>query len=178
MPPEEAVPFQEGCKVGAAQAVAQGETGEKLLPVPDMRRVSHHEPSTGGRRERDMKGQRWALLVAYALFIFLLTCSITMAEDDVIVDGFDEPVQCEDPITNVLVTVVMFDTLKEMQDFAKKEYGIDPDIAGFSDCELVPTHNMAHCDVFFVRPRIVDGYNMWVLGHEVFHGICGPEYHE
>jgi hypothetical protein len=75
-------------------------------------------------------------------------------------------------ITNVLVTFFFYDSYEALyKDFP------DADIEGISVCERNVAKNIAYCDVYQVLPRTVDGEHTLTLGHEVEHGIFGPEYH-
>jgi hypothetical protein len=48
------------------------------------------------------------------------------------------------------------------------------DVWGWSDCEWVPDHNYAGCDIYTVRPTYVHAEMVFdTLGHEVWHGVAG-----
>jgi hypothetical protein len=96
-----------------------------------------------------------------------------------------EPIKCSKEITNVLSTFFFFDTVEEMiekwneQNPDDQEDPNDPELMmGYSYCERKEDMNIAYCDVYQVRPTVVDGDHTLTLGHEVFHGVCGTEYHD
>lgn len=86
----------------------------------------------------------------------------------------DEPVEPEFENTNLLIKVVWFDTIEELQ------IALDDDeIEAYSECEIYPeeTGNIGFCEIWVVRAKYVDDDNHSSLGHEVDHGLHGS-YHE
>ena len=86
--------------------------------------------------------------------------------------------------TNIAVTLFLFDTLEEMQDYRFEKFGeelglIEPerDILGFSGSEPYTTHDFCHLDMYVVRPTLVDDEETSTIGHEFLHCVYGPDYH-
>ena len=96
------------------------------------------------------------------LLLFLLATSIHA-----------EPIEKPYEIDNVLVTFFWFDSLAELQIYFDEER-----IEGMSECELYEDKNIAHCDVYAVRPKDVDDEYTLTIGHEVLHGVYGDKYHK
>ena len=104
---------------------------------------------------------------------------IVAGEDSVVFPGFDEPLQSPDGvITNVLSTFFIYDTREELQSVYRQVSGYTDEVDGFSMCERNVEKNVAWCDIYIIRPTIVDGFNSAVAGHEVLHGVYGQHYHE
>lgn len=87
-------------------------------------------------------------------------------------------------ITNVMSTFFFFNTKQEVQDAwnelfpdLAEEYDPEFHLEGFSNCEHYVEQNFAHCDIYVMRPTVVDGENTLTAGHEVFHGVYGSKYH-
>lgn len=94
--------------------------------------------------------------------------------DSVVWPELDEEIQVPDGVvTNIVLKVRLYDSASRMESDA----GIGR-VDGASWCARDVEANKAWCDIFIMRPRYVDGYNSWTLGHEVLHGVYGPEYHE
>lgn len=110
--------------------------------------------------------------------LMVLTFVGAFAADRVVLPSYQERIQCDDPITNVLVTLHTFSSYHELKTFARKNHGITDPVDGYSDCLIDKENNIAWCDIYVMEPKIVDGWNIWTIGHELFHGICGPEYHK
>jgi len=133
-------------------------------------------------KHRGSDGGSWlSLYLALFAIVMALISLNSKAEDREIFDepGVPERIQKDERITSVLITLVMFKSYAEMVKYMEDEdidFGYD--VEGFSDCELIPTHNTSHCVVYIVEPDLVDGWNELVLGHEVLHGVFGAEYHK
>lgn len=111
-------------------------------------------------------------------FVLMIMCAAVLAEDRVVWDNYDEKMSCDDPVPNILLTVKIQDSMDELREIAEG-YEIDEAVDGFSVCDQPdPDATLVHCDVYIVRPEIVDGFNSWTLGHEALHALCGMEYHE
>jgi len=91
-------------------------------------------------------------------------------------------------ILSVHVVMVLFDTQQEVAKRWTELYPEDPEtddtLQGFSVCERFlkseyPEINeeWAECTVYQTRPTVVDGEHTITLGHEVWHGVYGPDYH-
>lgn len=84
-----------------------------------------------------------------------------------------EPIVCDDGvIENVLITLHYVGSYEELEEMAGSP------VEGFSLCERQVDKNMAWCDVYILEPKVVDGDHILTFGHEVFHGVCGVDYHD
>lgn len=86
--------------------------------------------------------------------------------------SFGESIKPERDVTNIVITVVWFDTLDELR--AKLD---DPAILGQAHCDAQVVGSLGHCDLYLVRPELVDDEWVNTLGHEVLHGLYG-NYHD
>ena len=86
-----------------------------------------------------------------------------------------EPISKPFELDSVLITFFWYDTLAELNEAFPDDEGR---LSGYSECEHYLDHNLAHCDIYVVRPQIVDGEHSLTLGHEVLHGVHGPRYHK
>lgn len=72
------------------------------------------------------------------------------------------------------ITIVFFgfDTVRQMQAAVAERFDFDPPITllGMAGWGLEPPY---YCEVYYVRPKHVDDYNMLTIGHEVSHCIYG-----
>ena len=97
-----------------------------------------------------------------------------------------EPIAKPYEVTNVLASFYFFDNYADMTAAWNEdnpddlEDPDDPDaiLSGFSYCEINVEHNISYCEIYVVRPIEVDGEHTTTIGHEIEHGIYGPEYHE
>ena len=104
-----------------------------------------------------------------ALILLLISSNIVLAE----------PLVPDGEVTNVVSTFYVFSTMKALREFLGDELDGDfSDTAGFSDCWRDRAQNIAYCSHYVVRPREVDGEYTLTIGHEVLHGMYGPDYHE
>lgn len=105
--------------------------------------------------------------------------TIAAEKDSVVLPGFDELLRMPDgEIENVLLTMFFHDSVEAMEKDAMDRYGYELVGAdGYSACDRNVEKNIAWCDVHIPRPRYVDGYNAWTLGHEALHGVYGERYH-
>jgi len=83
-----------------------------------------------------------------------------------------EEILPEFEIENVLVTVFWFETETELQEYFGEER-----LIGNSECEVKPEKNISYCDLYLIRPKLVDGDATTTIGHELLHGLFGL-YHE
>lgn len=74
-------------------------------------------------------------------------------------------------VDNVAISFFWFASLADL-----REHFDDDTLEGYSECERYST-NFAHCDIYVVRPKIVDGEFTLTIGHEVMHGVCGQKFH-
>jgi len=90
-------------------------------------------------------------------------------------------------ILEVWVKLVLFDTQAELAEKYTEMYPHDPEdhtLQGFSICDRFLKRDydveteFAECTVYQLRPTVVDGEHTVTLGHEVWHGVYGPDYHE
>ena len=72
----------------------------------------------------------------------------------------------------VLSTFYWFETQDDLQRYVKERR-----VRGWSDCAVYHDHNFAHCDIFVVEPTYLDDNKVTTIGHEVLHGVYGPNYH-
>jgi hypothetical protein len=84
-----------------------------------------------------------------------------------------ERIQKDGEIENVVLTIFWFDTIEDLET-AFGEEGLQ----GYSECERYLKKNLAHCDLYVVRPTYVDDEETLTIGHEVLHGVYGHDYHE
>ncbi len=81
---------------------------------------------------------------------------------------------------NVGITVHWYDTKAELVEALVDKFGEiweDRDIQAASDCENKPEFNISYCDLYMVRPTMVDDDTTMSVGHEVLHGLLGA-YHD
>jgi len=86
-----------------------------------------------------------------------------------------ESILCDGEITNVTSTIYFYENLEALWR-AKPEY--DGQIEALSSCYRNKEKNMAYCDIYVIRALTVDNAAVLALGHEVYHGICGVNYHK
>jgi len=98
------------------------------------------------------------------LVAFVLLCAL--------VPGFTsapgEPIVATHYITNVLITMHLYDTKAELQ----SDLEVDG-VKGYSECEINEEENIAYCDIYSVRPTHIDDDATTTVGHEVLHGVFG-----
>lgn len=114
-------------------------------------------------------------LLALALILPSIACAERSMEDYLEEQSIvGEYVNCTtEPgrVDNVAVSFFWFTSLK-----ALRKHFDDDTLEGYSECERYST-NFAHCDIYAVMPKIVDGEFTLTLGHELMHGICGQKFH-
>ena len=88
---------------------------------------------------------------------------------------YAEPIHKAHEIDTVLITFFWFNTLEDLNEYFPDE---DDRLSGYSECEPYAAHNFSHCDLYVVRPQIVDDEHTLTIGHEVLHGVYGDQYHE
>lgn len=98
----------------------------------------------------------------------------------------DLPEQCFSPyapvlyqefeVQNVGITVHWYDTKAQMQDDLGDLFP-DRDYSAASQCEKKPEFNISYCDIYVVRPTMVDDNATLSIGHEVLHGLIG-DFHD
>jgi hypothetical protein len=123
-----------------------------------------------------MRHVTWVLLMIMSVAV--------LAEDAPVWDHYNEKIVRPDgTVTNVVFTLFEFETKQDLEEFTMMYYPEvfenEPDgIEGFSVCDRNREQNIAMCYIYIVKMDIVDGINMWTLGHEVAHGILGHRYHK
>lgn len=97
----------------------------------------------------------------------------------------DEVIEKPFEVTNVVAKFVFYETLASltsqwnlMNPDDPEDPNSDEPLQGFSYCEIDPETNISFCDIYTVRPTVVDGEHTLTIGHEIVHGIYGDEYHE
>lgn len=98
----------------------------------------------------------------------------------------DLPEQCFSPyapvlypefeVQNVGITVHWYDSKAQMQDDLGDLFP-DRDYSAASQCEKKPEFNISYCDIYVVRPTMVDDNATLSIGHEVLHGLIG-DFHD
>ncbi len=81
---------------------------------------------------------------------------------------------------NVGITVTWYDNVDELREAMIDKFGMvwdDRDIQAASNCEHKPEFNISYCDIYAVRPTMVDDDTTTSIGHEVLHGLLGA-YHD
>lgn len=117
----------------------------------------------------------------YLIFLIIFVSTIALG---------DEPIVPDEEITSVWVKIHFFDTQAEMVARYNELYPEDAEdesLQGFSLCERILPRDFpgeehvvkpyAECEIWQVRPKTVDDEHTVTLGHEVLHGVFGPEYH-
>lgn len=79
-------------------------------------------------------------------------------------------------VQNVGITVHWYDSKEEMQDDLGDLFP-DRDYSAASQCEKKPEFNISYCDIYVVRPTMVDDNATLSIGHEVLHGLIG-DFHD
>jgi hypothetical protein len=104
----------------------------------------------------------WLVLLA----VFLFFTAAQVKAEEYIAKPFE--------MDSVYITFFWFDTLQEMRKWVAtniEDEKYDPELMGFSLCEHYEEHGAAHCDLYVVRPKIVDDEATLTIGHEVLHGV-------
>ena len=81
---------------------------------------------------------------------------------------------------NVGITVHWYDSVDEFREAMLDMFGEiwdDRQIQAASDCDKQPEFNISYCDIYAVRPTMVDDDTTMSIGHEVLHGLLGA-YHD
>lgn len=103
------------------------------------------------------------------LILLIFFGSIAVAEPIVKDDGV---------ITNVVSTIYFHSTYESLEAAYPDEVEETEIVEGFSICERRVEENIAYCIIHTLEPQQVDGEHTLTLGHEIEHGIYGPEYHQ
>lgn len=120
------------------------------------------------------------------IFLIIFSGTAFAQEDSLVWDDHNELIRTPDgEITNVMLSFVLYDTSEELNKAAAEYWAeyyptleFEGGLDAFSLCDRNLETNLAWCDIHTLRPMYIDGYNTWTLGHEVWHGVYGPNIHE
>lgn len=118
------------------------------------------------RLERNFRILFFIVIVVFFLWIF----TAEVRADENCDQGHDagKPFHIESEVSNVLVTMFWYDDIWNLREAVN-----DPDVCGFSECEVHEEQNIAYCHIHAVRPKVIDDIWSATLGHEVLHGLWG-----
>jgi len=116
------------------------------------------------------------LLISLIIFNLALFSTSALGQESEVI-SYDEGI-----IKNVLVTLFFYPNKEALHAAVcaamdGDEYACSGGFVGFSACERKPEKNIAYCDIWQLAPSKVDGDNTLTLGHELMHGVAGPNYH-
>lgn len=101
----------------------------------------------------------WVMLALTSIIVSLAALSAEPEND----------IKPEFNITTTTVLVHWYDSEQELQ----LSLG-DPNLAGFTECELRPDFNTSFCEMWVVTPiDLKDYYAFDTIGHEFYHTLAG-----
>jgi len=107
----------------------------------------------------------------------------TISEKKITQEQIDDPelVECEfdEPITVVVSVLHYYDNYHALNHDYNLTGATNGPVFAWSECEWQEDNNYSACDIYTVHPEfVVADEAMDSLGHEVYHGSCGSEFHD